>query len=69
MIRPDPNVLKVITGLSRNRDFVDWLENWRRTELDRLPNVQPDTVQVAQGRCQVLTELYKLIQDTKNLPA
>lgn len=66
MIRPNPEVLKTLDQLSRNREFRDWVSAWRSYELERLPNIPADTVQLAQGRCQVLTEIYKLLHDTKN---
>lgn len=38
-------------------------------ELEQLPNVAQPAVAVAQGRCQVLTELCKLLQDSPELAA
>jgi hypothetical protein len=38
-------------------------------ELEQLPNVTQPAVGVAQGRCQVLTELCKLLQDSPELVA
>jgi hypothetical protein len=38
-------------------------------ELEQLPNVAQSAVGVAQGRCQVLTELCKLLQDSPELVA
>lgn len=69
MIRPDADVMKVFEQLARNAVFKKWFEQWRTHELERLPNVQSDTIQVAQGRCQVLTEFHKLLQDNRNASA
>jgi hypothetical protein len=39
------------------------------SELERLPSVGPQTVTLAQGRCQVLGELYKLMSESPDLAA
>lgn len=60
MIRPDAEQLKFIAAVAvQHPAFVEWLGEWRQRELEQLPSVTTQTA-VAQGRCQVLTELYKL---------
>jgi hypothetical protein len=49
--------------------IVRWLGEWRMSELERLPSVGPQTVTLAQGRCQVLGELYKLMSESPDLAA
>ena len=39
--------------------FVTWLAEWRMSELERLPSMSVQTVQISQGRCQILDELLK----------
>lgn len=67
MIRPDDDV--ILTLARNNHVLTRWLAEWRQQELDRLPNAGPQNVAVMQGRCQVLTEILKLVQDSPNLAA
>lgn len=70
MIRPSPQELDAVAQIGRhNKIFVEWLRQWRQRELDQLPNVAADKVSLAQGRCQVLTEIHKLVQDAPELAA
>ena len=70
MIKPDPQTLQTLAQIARlHPTFIDWLEGWRQRELDNLPNVLTSHVGVAQGRCQVLTELYKVLKDSPELAA
>lgn len=70
MTRPDPELLRLLANMSGQYPaFVEWLGEWRQRELETLPNVAPQAVAVAQGRCQVLTELLKLLQDSPELAA
>ncbi len=70
MIKPDPQTLQILAQIARlHPTFVDWLGEWRQRELDNLPNVLTSHVGVAQGRCQVLTELYKVLKDSPELAA
>lgn len=55
------DVMKSLADLSRQRHVVAWLREWRNLELERLPNVVTDVAR-AQGRCQVLGELTRLIE-------
>jgi hypothetical protein len=70
MIRPDPELVRIISALGGHFPrFTEWLAAWRLYELERLPNASPETVAIMQGRCQVLTELHKLVQDAPELAA
>lgn len=69
MNRPDPHVVRQAADVCRQyQDLVTWLENWRMSELERLPRVVEHTG-IYQGRCQVLDELVKFIKDAPNLAA
>lgn len=70
MIRPDERVIHGLVQLARhNLAVVEWLGESYRLELERLPYAG-DNLAVLQGRCQVFSELYKLINDApKNLTA
>ena len=48
--------------------IAQWLGEWRMSELERLPSVGQN-VTLAQGRCQVLSELYKLVSESPDLAA
>ena len=39
------------------------------SELERLPSVGAQSVTLAQGRCQILSELYKLVNESPDLAA
>jgi hypothetical protein len=70
VIKPSPEVVTALAALSRSHPIlVTWLSEWRSQELDRLPFVAPGAVAIAQGRCQVLTEMHKLLHDSQNLAA
>ena len=49
--------------------ILEWITEWRQREIDQLPYVGPDAVHLAQGRCQVLTEIYKLVQNAPDMAA
>lgn len=67
MIRPPPEVL---AALARSNDrILPWLREWRQKELDQLPFTSQASVAVAQGRCQVLTELCRLVQESPDVVA
>lgn len=44
-------------------EFTEFLNNWKQSELEQLPDVPPAIVGVAQGRCKVLKELTKLLAE------
>jgi len=70
MTRPDPELFRlIVTMAGQYPAVVEWLGAWRQRELETLPNVAPQAVAIAQGRCQVLTELVKLLQDSPDLAA
>ena len=51
--------LQIVTHHSA---FVEWVEAWRLTELERLAYVKGD-VGVQQGRVQILDELSKMFRN------
>lgn len=65
MIQPSADVQKTLASIARTHPhFVEWLGQWRQQEVERLPYSSQTVVGVAQGRCQVLTELHKLVIST-----
>ena len=61
MISPAPEVLHDLVIIMRQYpNFVNFIKEWRQHELDQLPSVLQNTA-LAQGRCQVLSELLKVI--------
>lgn len=70
MIQPSADVQKTLASLARTHPhFVEWLGQWRQQELDRLPYSSAGVIGIAQGRCQVLTELHKLVITTLDAAA
>lgn len=62
MIQPDYQTQQLLLSLARQHPQLrDWFEAWKQRELSSLPYTG-DKVHVAQGRCQVLTEVCKLLQ-------
>lgn len=69
MIRPSPEVIKALAVSARQYPaIVEWLEEWRMHELKQLPNVTQNTA-LAQGRCQVLSEIFKFVSESHELAA
>ena len=69
MINPKPEVVKSLATVSRSYpEIVRWLKEWRDHELKTLPSVLQNTA-LAQGRCQVLSELHKLLRDAPSISA
>jgi len=69
MIRPSPEVIKALaTSVRQYPVITEWLQEWRMHELEQLPSVAQN-VTLAQGRCQVLTELSKLISESPEIAA
>ena len=67
MIRPAPEILEDVVIIMRQYpNFVKFLQEWRKHELDQLPSVIQNTA-LAQGRCQVLSELVKLITESPEI--
>ena len=64
MISPKPEVVKSIATVSRQYPAIlEWLKEWRDHELQTLPSVLQNTA-LAQGRCQVLSEITRLIEQS-----
>ena len=69
MIKPDPQIIKLVANVARHHpEFVEWLEGWRKHELDQLPYAV-DHSALKQGRCQVLSELTKFVREAPQLAA
>lgn len=69
MVRPPPEILQQWGTIARQHPaVVQWVSDWYRRELEQLPYVGGST-SLAQGRCQVLTEMNKLLQDAPDLAA
>jgi phosphopantothenate synthetase len=64
MISPKPEVIKSLATVRRSYpEIVEWLKEWRDHELSKLPSVLQNTA-LAQGRCQVLSEVTKVIEQS-----
>lgn len=60
---PEPKVIKAIAlAMRQYPEILEWIGDWKAQELESLPfaSAQPA---VAQGRCQVLGELYKFAKE------
>jgi len=69
MIRPTPEVTKALAASVRQYPVIaEWLAEWRMHELEQLPNVAQNTA-LAQGRCQILTELSKFVSESPEIAA
>jgi len=69
MKRPDAEVVKALATVVRQHPgLLTWVGDWRKHEQESLPYVV-NNMAVAQGRCQVLTELHKLMLDAPDLAA
>lgn len=67
MKHPAPEVVAAMAGLNRQSPVVlTFLDEWLAAELKALPLVTQNTA-IAQGRCQVLLELTKLLKDAPEL--
>ena len=70
MIQPKPELVEMIARMASHYPEVSkWLNEWRQHELEQLPNVSTASVATAQGRCQVLTELCKLVNNSRDYAA
>jgi hypothetical protein len=67
MTRPPPDALHALARSSNA--LLPWLREWRQKELEQLPFTSAGNVAVAQGRCQVLTELCRLVQESPDAVA
>ena len=69
MKRPSEEVVHQIASMARQYPlFVEWLSEWRMHELEQIPYTTNNAA-VAQGRCQVLSELNKLVISSPELLA
>jgi hypothetical protein len=69
MIRPAPHIIHALAASVRQHpELLEWLLEWKTHELEQLPQVV-NNLALAQGRCQVLGELYKLAKDAPTLVA
>ena len=70
MIQPKPELIEMIARMgSHYPEIAKWLNEWRQHELEQLPNVAQAVVATAQGRCRVLTELCKLVNNSRDYAA
>jgi hypothetical protein len=64
---PDPAVTKALAYVVRQHpEILEWLREWKEQEYDKLPHAI-NTPALAQGRCQVLGELYKFAKDSPEI--
>jgi hypothetical protein len=69
MIRPSPEVVKALAVTVRQYPAVlEFLRDWRMHELEQLPQALANSA-LSQGRCQVLGELYKLVNESPDMAA
>jgi hypothetical protein len=69
MRRPSDEVVQAMAAINRQYPlFVEWLYEWRLQEFEQLPSVTTN-VATAQGRCQVLSEICKLVKNSPELVA
>lgn len=69
MIKPDEKVVRTIATISKQfPEFMTWVEQWRQHELEQLPNAVNNPA-LSQGRCQVLSELYRFVKDAPAVAA
>lgn len=69
MKQPTPELIHALANSVLQYPVIrEWLGEWRMSELERLPSVGQN-VTLAQGRCQVLSELYKLVNESPDLAA
>lgn len=70
MKQPTQELIHALANVARQYPvIVEWLGEWRQSELERLPSVGAQTVALAQGRCQVLGEVYSLVKESPDLAA
>lgn len=69
MKRPSDEVVKAFAMVARQYPQVlTYLTEWRTHELEQLPYAAGASA-VSQGRCQVLTELVKLVTNSPDMAA
>jgi hypothetical protein len=68
-LRPTAEVIRALAVVSRSHPVVvGFITDWFNKELSQLPYASGNSA-VSQGRCQVLGELNKLLQDAPELAA
>lgn len=68
-MKPTADVIKALAVVARSHPIVvEYLTDWKTKELSQLPYALGNSA-VSQGRCQVLTELVKLITESPDLAA
>jgi hypothetical protein len=68
-LRPTAEVIRALAVVSRSHPIVTaYIAEWAAKELSQLPYASGNSA-VSQGRCQVLGELNKLLQDAPDLAA
>lgn len=69
MKNPDTQEIQAIAQVAvHNPRFCEWLQSWYVSELERLPQAVNNSA-VAQGRCQVLGEIIKVIKNGPEMAA
>lgn len=69
MIQPTDNVWKALAITVRQYpELHHWIRDWQVSELDRLPYAGQNSA-VQSGRCQVLMELVKLLNNAPDTAA
>ena len=69
MIKPDEEVVRAFAHIAQNVPAAKaYLDEQYHIELKRLPNANGSTG-IAQGRCQVLQELHRLLNDAPAIVA
>jgi hypothetical protein len=69
MLRPSPQVVRALAVMTRQYpEVLEFVADWRMHELETLPLALQNSA-VAQGRCQVLNELYKLVKESPDFAA
>lgn len=70
MKQATPELIHALANSVRQYPVIlEWMGEWRMSELERLPSVGPQSVTLAQGRCQILSELFKLMNESPDLAA
>lgn len=69
MRKPDEKTIKAVANAVRQYpELLEWLGDWRTTELEQLQFAVGNPA-LSQGRCQVLSELYKFAKESPETAA
>jgi hypothetical protein len=67
MKQPEPRVTKALANAVRQYpEILEWIGEWKSKELEILPFATA-TPALSQGRCQVLSELYKFAKESPEI--